>query len=271
MLLSAALSLILASPGILSMGPKVQTPAIRVVTLAPSLTDIVLSLGGPKTLVGVSRFDERPEVTKLPRVGGFVDPSVEAVFALHPDLVLVQPGPGNKTAAEKMAALNLSVLSVPLHTVEDVKRAFLAVGQSLGKEKEAWSRIASLEQVRETIRARSKGKGSRRVLVVYGFAPLVVAGPGSFADELLKDVGAVNAATLARSPFASYSTEAVLSSVPELILDCSHDSAAANRFRELPGLSRVPFEKASRHLMHPGPALEDAWRDLFTRVHGEPP
>ena len=78
-----------ADPGPLRMlGPAPEGEVQRVVTLTPSLTDIVLALGAGERLVGVSRFDERSEVARLPRVGGFVDPSVEAVLALHPDLVL---------------------------------------------------------------------------------------------------------------------------------------------------------------------------------------
>ncbi|HZX40356.1 MAG TPA: helical backbone metal receptor, partial [Myxococcaceae bacterium] len=86
-----------ADPGPARMlGPAPRGEVRRLVTLAPSLTDVVLALGAGDRLVGVSRFDDRPEVARLPRVGGFVDPSVEAVLALHPDLVLAQPGPGNR-------------------------------------------------------------------------------------------------------------------------------------------------------------------------------
>ena len=78
------------------LGPASPARVLRVVTLAPSLTEAVLALGLQDRLIGVSRFDELPEVARLPRVGGFIDPSVEAVLALKPDLVLVQPAPGNQ-------------------------------------------------------------------------------------------------------------------------------------------------------------------------------
>ena len=100
------------------LGHKPQGPVRRVVTLAPSLTETVLMLGAGERLVGVSRFDELPEVKALPRVGGFVDPSVEAVLGLRPDLVLVQPSPGAQQAVEKMAELGTPVLLLPLHTVD---------------------------------------------------------------------------------------------------------------------------------------------------------
>src|SRR3712207_5963839 len=68
------------------LGPRREGKVRRVVTIAPSLTEMVLAMGAGDTLVGVSRFDEDKAVAALPRVGGFVDPSVEAVIALKPDL-----------------------------------------------------------------------------------------------------------------------------------------------------------------------------------------
>src|SRR5215831_8797866 len=94
------------------LGPKPPANVRRVVTLAPSLSETLIALGAADRLVGVSRFDDFPEVSKLPRVGGFLDPSVEAVLALKPDLVLVQPSPGNRQPVEKMAELGVPVLAL---------------------------------------------------------------------------------------------------------------------------------------------------------------
>ena len=95
---TALLSLLLLAPadGGFWLGPRPSKTPSRVVTIAPSLTQTVLALGKGEVLVGVSRFDERPEVAKLKRVGGFNDPSIEAVVALKADLVLVQMAPANQ-------------------------------------------------------------------------------------------------------------------------------------------------------------------------------
>src|SRR5687768_15371571 len=164
------------------LGPKREGKVRRVVTLAPSRTELGLALGAGSTLVGVSRFDVDKAVAALPRVGGFVDPSVEAVIALKPDLVLVQPGPGNQRPVERMAELGVPVLLLPLHTVADTLAALRAVGQALGRGKEAEALISRIEATRTRIREAAKKLPTRRVLFVYGFEPLVVAGPGSFAD-----------------------------------------------------------------------------------------
>jgi iron complex transport system substrate-binding protein len=252
------------------LGPAPKGEMRRVVTLAPSLTDVVLALGAGDRLVGVSRFDERPEVAKLPRVGGFVDPSVEAVMALHPDLVLAQPGPGNRRAVETMAELGAAVLLLPLGTVEDVLAAERATGKALGLADQGEALARSLEATRSRIRERSRGLRPVRVLLVYGFDPLVVAGPGGFGDQLLADAGALNVARDAASPYPVYSVERVVQSQPELVLDAANTAAGKDRIRSLPGLREARWAEVSgQSLMHPGPALGRGLEDLFRLVHPE--
>lgn len=258
-----------ADPGPLRMlGPAPSGEVRRVVTLAPSLTDVVLALGAADRLVGVSRFDERPEVSRLPRVGGFVDPSVEAVLALHPDLVLAQPGPGNRRAVETLAELGAPVLLLPLGTVADVLAAERATGKALGRAAEGEALARQLESTRSRIRARARTQRPVRVLLVYGFEPLVVAGPGGFADELLADAGAVNVAGDAASPYPVYSVERALRSRPEVILDAADTPAGRDRLRTLPGLNEARWaEVPGRALLHPGPALGRGLEQLFQLLH----
>ena len=115
------------------LGPKPPKNVGRVVTLAPSVTEIVVALGAAERLVGVSRFDELPEVKSLPRVGGFVDPSVEAILGLRPDLVMVQPSPGNQRPVEKLAELGTPVLALPMHTVAQTLASIREAGRALGR------------------------------------------------------------------------------------------------------------------------------------------
>lgn len=258
-----------ADPGPLRvLGPAPRGEVRRVVTLAPSLTDLVLALGAGERLVGVSRFDERPEVGRLPRVGGFVDPSVEAVLALHPDLVLAQPGPGNRRAVETLAELGAPVLLLPLGTVADVLAAERATGKALGLPGQGEALARALEATRERVRGRARAERRVRVLLVYGFEPLVVAGPGGFADELLADAGAVNVAADAASPYPVYSVERAIQARPELILDASDTEAGKERVRALPGLREARWaDVEGQALLHPGPTLGKGLEQLFRLVH----
>ena len=270
-LLSLALLGAGADPGPLRMlGPVPRGEVRRVVTLTPSLTDVVLALGAGDRLVGVSRFDERPEVARLPRVGGFVDPSVEAVMALHPDLILAEPGPGNRQAVERMAELGTPVLLLPLGTVADVLAAERAAGKALGRAEQGETLARELERTRARVRERARSRTPVRVLLVYGFDPLVVAGPGGFADELLADAGALNVAADAASPYPVYSVERALRSRPQLILDASDTPVGRDRLRGLPGLVEARWASVpGQSLLHPGPALGRGLEELFALVHPE--
>jgi len=254
------------------LGPKPKAQVQRVVTLVPSITEIVISVGGGERLVGVSRFDSLPLVKDLPRVGGFVDPSVEAVLALRPDLVLVQPGPGNRGPVMKLAELGVPVLVLPLQSVADVLRAIREVGRALGRAEQGERVARELEAVRAQVRAEAKQHKPKKVLVVYGFSPLVVAGPGAFVDELLRDAGAKNAAGDAKAPYPVYSAESALRAKPEVVIDAvmGHESGG-DRLRSLPGLREARWITVpSEDLLHPGPNIGRGLRALFEMIHGAP-
>ncbi|WP_052519635.1 ABC transporter substrate-binding protein [Archangium violaceum] len=250
------------------LGPKPPEKVKRVVTLVPSLTETVIALGAGSTLVGVSTFDEAKEVAGLPRVGGFVNPSIERVVGLEPDLVLVQPGPGNQRAVETMARVGVPILLLPLHTVADTLEAMRAVGKALGKQKEAEALVQGIESTRARIRERAKGSQAPRVLFVYGFEPLVVAGPGSFADELLRDAGAINVASEAGSAYAVYSLERAVGSRPEVVVDAADVDVGKDKVAALPSLSQARWvELPSMALLQPGPSLGRGLEELFALLH----
>jgi len=251
------------------LGPKPPALVRRVVTLAPALTETVVALGAADRLVGVSRFDELPEVAQLPRVGGFIDPSVESVLALKPDLVLVQPSPGNRQPVEKMAELGAPVLVVTMQSVADILSGIAAIGSALDLPDRARSITTSIERTRASIRAKASQQTPVRTLFIYGFDPLVVAGPGSFTVELLRDAGAVNAAENASSPYQTYSVESAIRSRAEVVIFAADDATGAERLSQLPGLKQARWVRLeSKNLLHPGPGLAHGLEELFRLLHG---
>jgi iron complex transport system substrate-binding protein len=229
----------------------------RIVTVAPSLTETIVALGATDRLVGVSRFDEQTEVASVPRVGGFTDPGVETIIALTPDLVVVQKGPGNQKPVEQLAALGIPVLALPLTSVSDVLDAMVDLGHVLGRDEAAAALVAHFQAVRQRIRDAAKArKKTPSVLLVYGFSPLVVAGPGSFAHELLVDCGARNAAEKAPTAYPTYSLERAVKLTPDIIIDAADASAGREEVMKLRPLQKARWVTlTSKDLLHPGPAL----------------
>ena len=268
----ALAALLLAGGGTQWLGPRPPVHVTRVVTLAPSLTETVLELGAGSTLVGVSRFDDAQAVAGLPRVGGFNDVAVEAVVALKPELVVVQKSPGNQRPVETLARLGVPVLALPLTSVADVSEAMAELGRVLGREARARELVGALEAARAEVRAQAKARGtSPRVLFAYGFAPLVVAGPGSFAHELLEDCGAKNAALEAATTYPTYSLERAVALAPDVIVDAADTPGGREEMKSLGPLSRARWVKlTSLNLLHPGPALAEGLKGLC-RVLFPPP
>jgi iron complex transport system substrate-binding protein len=258
LVLSLALSPSAAlATGVQWLGPKPPTAVRRVVTVAPSLTESMVALGVADRLVGVSRFDDAKEVAQLPRVGGFSDPSVEAVLALKPDLVVVQMAPGNQKPIETLARLGVPVLALPLTTVAQVEESLTALGQVLGRVDAAARLVADIEAARARVRATAVKRGTRpRVMFVYGFKPLVVAGPGSFAHELLTDCGGVNVAEQAPSAYPLYSLERAVQLTPEVVIDAADVPDGRDEVRALGPLGNARWvQLPTLDLLHPGPRL----------------
>jgi iron complex transport system substrate-binding protein len=254
------------------LGPPPPASPRRVVSLAPSLTDTVLALGEGARLVGVTRYDDAPEVRSLPRVGGFLDPSPEAVLALRPDLVLWLTDGGAVLAVRRIAELGVPVRAIPVVTVADVFACARLTGKALGTLAAGERLARSLEEAVSSAAARARSLPRVRVLMVIGRDPLVVAGPGSYPDALLAIAGGVNVAE--GRPWPVYSLEKAAAANPDLVVDAAVLEPAEGMAR----LSAIPAVRAGRvarlpndDALRPGPRLPAALEDLLRALHPEAP
>jgi len=255
------LALLLAAGPRQHLGPPAPARVERVVTLAPSLSEIVLALGAGDRLAGVTRFDDDPRTARLPRIGGYNDPQPEAVLAVKPDLVLAEPAPANQGPVETLARLGIPVDAFPLATVADIENAVAGIAQLLGAVQQGAALRGRIEQARAEARERSRGKPRVRALLVFGLDPLVVAGRKSFAGQLLEDAGGANAAGASNAPFFRLSAEAAVRDAPEVIVLCGVDAPPGRA--AVPGLDRTrTVSLRSTALLHPGPRLPEALGDL---------
>jgi iron complex transport system substrate-binding protein len=254
-------ALLLATGPRQHLGPRAPAQVKRVVTLAPSLSEIVLALGAGDRLAGVTRFDDDPRTASLPRIGGYNDPQPEAVLAVKPDLVLAEPAPANRGPVETLARLGVPVDAFPLATVEDIENAVTGIARLLGKVPEGEALRERIEQARTRSRAKARGLPRVRALLVFGLDPLVAAGRRSFAGELLEDAGGVNAAGDGDAPFFRMSAEGAVRAAPDVIVLCGVDAPQGRS--AVPGLAKTRTVRLrSTALLHPGPRLPEALDDL---------
>jgi len=195
----------------------IAKPPQRIVSLLPSLTETVCALGQCQKLVGVDRYSNWPEsLAKLPRMGGGIDPNIESVVAVIPDLVLMAT---SARGAERFRALGLTVLALEPTSHADVQRVMRLVGQALDvplqQSDRVWRDIdAAVQAAAQSIPASAKGQ---RVYFEVSSAPYG-ASESSFIGETLQRLGARNILPASLGPFPKINPEFVVRSQPDIIM-----------------------------------------------------
>ena len=203
----------------------------RVVSLAPSLTEIVFALGAGGHLAGVTRYCDFPDAARaLPRIGGILDPNLEAIIRLKPALVLAIVNSGNSIAVNRLHTLGVHVLALGDRTLADVFDAIDRIGAALERRNAAQLLAQSLHARIAKVTAETAKLPAVRALVVYDREPIVAAGAGTFADELLHAAHAINVVPRGPLTYPTLSIEAVASLDPDVIIDAhSHYGATETR------------------------------------------
>lgn len=213
----------------------IQHAPQRIVSLLPSHTETVCVLGQCQKLVGVDRYSNWPaQVAQLPRLGGGIDPNIESVVALKPDLVLMAT---SARGAERLEALGVKVLALEPRTHADVQRVLRVVAQALfvpvQESDLVWQHIdAAVNAAAQSVPASAKGQ---RVYVEVSPTPHG-ASEASFMGETLQRLGARNVLPASMGPFPQVNPEWVVRAQPDLILVAD---SQAERMRARPGWSNL--------------------------------
>lgn len=187
----------------------------RIVTTLPSLTETVCELGACPRLVGVDRYSNHPAAVRaLPKVGGGIDPNVEAIVALKPDVVLMAM---SSRAIERLESLGVKVLALEPRSARDIQRVLDKIGQVLGvpDAQRVWRVIdAGVSAAAQSLPARVR---ATTVYFEVNRGPYA-AGQSSFIGELLTRLGARNIITPELGPFPKINPEYVVRANPDLIM-----------------------------------------------------
>lgn len=226
----------------------------RIVSLSPSLTEAVCALRACDRLVGIDDFSDSPQrVRTLPHVGGLEDARVEAIVALHPDLVLAHPA---SRALDRLRALGVPVLALEPRTLPDVRRVLQALAPVLGA-RDAVAVWQGIEQgMQEAARRLPPALRGTRVYVEVGSGPFA-ASAGSFVGELLARIGVVDVVPAALGPFPKLNPEFVVRADPQVIVVASSEAA---RLRTRPGWERISAVRTGRICALPPPATDVVMR-----------
>jgi iron complex transport system substrate-binding protein len=221
---------------------QIAQPPQRIVSLLPSLTETVCALGACQRLVGVDRYSNWPaSIARVPRVGGGIDPNIESIVALKPDLVLAA---GSTRGADRLQALGLTVLRLEPRTHADVQRVLRTVGDALqvpaAESERVWRDIQA--GVQAAVQSLSPTAKAQRVYFEVSSAPYG-ASESSFIGETLTRMGVANILPAAMGPFPQVNPEFVVRAQPDVIMagDSSRTSMA-----QRPGWASLKAMQAQR-------------------------
>ena len=269
-------------------GPAAPTPPapagpVRVVSLAPSITEIVCAVGAADQLVGRSSACDVPAdiVAKVPVIGAFGVPSIERILAVKPGIVLYADI-ADETMARKLERAGLPQARITCTRLDDIPSAIEAVGRAVHRETQAQGLATSLKDQIQAARSRATAVKQRpRVLVLIWNDPLTAAGSQSFLSDLVTLAGGQNLGDTVNRDYFQVSGEWVLAQDPEVIF-CffmAGNKAVRQTILNQSGWSRVNAVKTGRVydgfdnnlVLRPGPRVMEGAEAIRRCLAGDVP
>jgi iron complex transport system substrate-binding protein len=224
-------ALVLAAPGH-QVAPS-RTPAIRrVISLVPNVTEMIYAIGAGDRVVAVSSYDTYPpEVKKLPNVGALLDPNLELILSLKPDLVVVYGS--QEDLAKQLTKAGIGVFAYRHGGLAAISATARDLGARLGSAPQADALATRIESGLDDIRRRTAGRPKVRTLLVFGRERLslrgvYVSGGVGFLQEMLDAAGGENVFADVRTESVQASTEQIIARHPDVIVETR---AANNAFK----------------------------------------
>jgi iron complex transport system substrate-binding protein len=251
---------------------RLAAPARRVVSLIPAATELLFAIGADSLVVGRTRYCDYPAAVKgVPDLGDGIKPSIEAVLARHPDLVILYNSGQNAAVAGRLRQLGIPALRINTDALRDVPRAAAMLGQLTGHERGADS-VAAVFDTALANTSRQPAGARPRVLILVWEQPPMTVGRGSFLSELVERAGGENLFADVTASSGVVSIEAVAARNPDLIFTTTDEPPA---FAGRPEWQVVPAVRNHRFLQvsgsefsRPSPRAPEAIRRLSAHLRG---
>jgi iron complex transport system substrate-binding protein len=160
--------------------------ARRIVSLAPAITETLFALGAGPEVVGVSQYcDYPPQVVKLPKIGSFLTPNIEAIAGLWPTIVIGLETSSDLREVHALAAMGYGTMMVNDSSIAGIEMSIRTIGDAIGRSREARALLDQTHQKIAAIEERLRGVPQRRVLMVVGHQPMVAVGRGTYLEVIL--------------------------------------------------------------------------------------
>jgi iron complex transport system substrate-binding protein len=262
------------------LGRRVEVPSrpARIVSLAPSLTETLFALGAGDRIAGVTDYcDYPPEARTKTKVGGMINPNIERLVALRPDLTLLTKEGNRRETLDALERLGIAVYVVETARLEAISRALRDLGRVAGEPAAGEALASDLERRIAATRAAVRGFAPRRALFLVWLQPVITVGQETFLDDLMESAGASSISRTQAQPWPKMSVEEILRQDPEYILvprssDFSpsrEDLARVPGWRELSAVRHDRILHLHEAIQRPGPRIAEMLESLARSLHPE--
>jgi len=253
----------------------------RIISTSPSITEILFELGLEDHIVAVTDFCIYPkEACILPSIGGVLNPDIETIVSLKPDLIILQSD--SVKLKENFVRLGIQTFSIKVETISDIFKSINRLGKELNCQERAKKLLLTLKGKINVLKKRVSGRSRKKVLLLLGDSSnpsrdLYAVGPGTFLNELLILSGGKNILQNSKAQYPKLSKEFIIEQSPEIIIEAGPKSNLSkkeinyrveqwNRFPTIQAIKdkRIHFI-GEDYILIPGPRLVKTL-EKFTKI-----
>ena len=256
---------------------KLEGPAQRIISLAPSNTEILYAIGAGGRVIGVTTFDDFPEeVLQVEKIGDFNGMNLERIIELEPDLV-INYGDGITEETQRLVEAGIQIAGFEPESIEEIIKTIERIGILTGNNTEAEALTQEMLEKEAGLIEKIQGLETKTVFYEIWHEPLMAAGPGSFVDQLIKLAGGVNVAGDAESEYPQFDLEQLIERNPQVYLTAIDlPEKTVESIKERPGFENIEAVKNDQIYLldgnimsRPGPRIIEALEILIKAIHPE--
>jgi iron complex transport system substrate-binding protein len=254
-----------------------KNPPERIISLAPSNTEILFAIGAGDKVVGVTSYDDYPEeVLEIEKIGDFNGINLERIIELEPDLV-INYGDGVTEENERLLEAGIQIAGFEPESIEEITDTILRIGEITGHKQEALDLVDEMLAQEAELVEKVQGLEKKTVFYEIWHEPLMAAGPGSFIDQLISLAGGENVAKDADGDYPQFDLEQLIERNPEVYLTANDlPEKTVESIKERPGFSEIDAIKNDRIYLidgniisRPGPRIIQALEMIVEAIHPE--
>jgi iron complex transport system substrate-binding protein len=260
------------------IGRQVTLPSYpeRIISLAPSVTEVIYLVGADKRLIGVTSVCDWPaDTVSKPKIGDLLNPNYELILASKPDLVIASTAGNDRAAVTKLSSLGVPVFVTAPRSVDKIYETVEQIGKVTGCEDAGGRLVAEMKRRLNAVRLRLSGLPPVRAFFITWFDPLLAPGRNTFENDVLRYAGVSSITSEINDFYPRYSLEQVLAQNPTAILTVEHKGNPLPDLRRLPGWQRLEAVRRGQIYVlpevfqHPSPRFVEAVEFLARKLHPE--